>query len=71
MEYIMAAKNDTEEILMIVQDAIRTIYPRYYPQEEVEFFSSLHCRENIEKDIEAGIVGVLRVDGTTVGTGCY
>lgn len=71
MEYIAATKNDTEEILMIVQDAIRMIYPRYYPQEVVEFFCSLHCRENIEKDIEAGTVGVLQVDGTTVGTGCY
>lgn len=71
MEYITATKNDAEEILMIVQETIRTIYPCYYPQEVVEFFCSLHCRENIEKDIEAGFVGVLRVDGAIVGTGCY
>ena len=31
MEYIKAAESDTEEILMIVQDTIRAIYPRYYP----------------------------------------
>lgn len=71
MEYIKATGNDTEEILRIVQDTIRTIYPRYYPQEVVDFFCELHCRENIFKDIEAGFVGVLRVDGRIVGTGSY
>lgn len=40
MEYIKATKSDTEEILIIVQDTIRTIYPRYYPQEVVDFFVS-------------------------------
>lgn len=40
MEYIKATGNDTEEILRIVQDTIRTIYPRYYPQEVVDFFVS-------------------------------
>lgn len=59
MEYIKATENDTEEILTIVQDTIRTIYPRYYPQEVVEFFCSLHCRENIAGDIKDGLVGVL------------
>lgn len=71
MEYIIATENDAEEIFAIVQDTIRTIYPRYYPQEVVEFFCSLHCRENIEKDIKGGFVGVLRDDGAVVGTGCY
>lgn len=71
MEYIKASEDDTEEILMIVQDTIRTIYPRYYPQEVVDFFCGLHCRENIVRDIEAGFVGVLRVGNEIVGTGCY
>lgn len=71
MEYIKAAESDTEEILMIVQDTIRAIYPRYYPQEVVDFFCKLHCRENICKDIAAGFVGVLRDDDGIVGTGCY
>lgn len=71
MEYIIATENDAEEIFAIVQDTIRTIYPRYYPREVVEFFCSLHCRENIEKDIKGGFVGVLRVDGAVVGTSCY
>lgn len=71
MEYIRATGNDSEEIFRIVQDTIRTIYPRYYPQEVVDFFCELHCRENILRDIEAGVVGVLRVDGEIAGTGCY
>ncbi len=71
MEYIKATENDTEEILTIVQDTVRTVYPRYYPQEVVEFFCSLHCRENIARDIKGGLVGVLRIDSGIVGTGCY
>lgn len=71
MEYRKAAESDTEEILMIVQDTIRTIYPRYYPKEVVDFFCALHCRENISEDIKSGRVGVLRDDGGIVGTGCY
>lgn len=71
MEYIKATENDTEEILTIVQDTIRTVYPRYYPQEVVEFFCSLHCRENIVRDIKGGLVGVLRIDSGIAGTGCY
>lgn len=71
MEYRKATGNDTEEIFRIVQDTIRTIYPRYYPQEVVEFFCELHGRENIGKDIESGLVGALWVDNGIVGTGCY
>ena len=71
MEYIKATESDTEEIFRIVQDTIKTIYPRYYPQEVVTFFGELHCRENISKDIAAGFVGVLRDDDGIVGTGCY
>lgn len=71
MEYIKATQDDAEEILTIVQDTIRTIYPRYYPEEVVAFFCGLHCRENIEKDIRDGCVGALWIDGGIVGTGCY
>lgn len=70
MEYIKAAENEAEEILMIVQDTIRTIYPLYYPEEVVEFFCSLHCGENIARDIKAGLIGVLRDGNRIVGTGC-
>lgn len=71
MEYIKATENDTEEIFRIVRDTIQTIYPRYYPQEVAAFFCELHCRENIDRDIRDGCVGVLWDDNRIVGTGCY
>ena len=71
MEYVTATEKDSEQILMLVQDTIRTIYPKYYPKEVVDFFCELHCKENISKDIENGFVGVLRSDNIIVGTGCY
>lgn len=70
MEYIRAAEKDTEQILSIVQDTIQRIYPNYYPQEVVDFFCRLHCREQILEDIKSGLVGILQNDGITVGTGC-
>ena len=71
MDYIKATEKDTEQIVMLVQDTIRTIYPKYYPKEVVDFFCELHCKENISRDIENGFVGVLRSDNIIVGTGCY
>lgn len=60
MEYIKANEKDTEQIVMLVQDTIRAIYPKYYPKEVVNFFCELHCKENISKDIENGQVGIFR-----------
>lgn len=71
MEYIKATKKDTEKVYELVQDTIRTIYPKYYPKEVVDFFCKHHNFENVAKDIESGLVGVLICDGQIVGTGCY
>lgn len=71
MEYIKANQKDTEQIAMLVQATITEIYPQYYPQEVVDFFCRLHCKENISKDIETGAVGILVKDNIIVGTGCY
>lgn len=71
IEYIQANKNDIDVIFHIVQESIKGIYPKYYPKEVVDFFSELHCRENILKDINDELVGMLIVDGVCVGTGCY
>lgn len=71
MEYIKAAKKDMEQIAMLVQDTIRTIYPKYYPKEIVNFFCELHCKENISQDIENGSVGILLKENRIIGTGCY
>ena len=71
MEYIRAAEKDTEQIFAIVQDTIRSIYPSYYPQEVVDFFCRLHCKERILADIQSGLAGVLQDGGILVGTGCH
>lgn len=71
MEYVKATEKDTAKIAALVQDTIRTIYPKYYPKEVVDFFCELHCQENISKDIEKGLVGILREDSVLIGTGCY
>ena len=62
MEYIKATINDVEQITALVQETIKTIYPKYYPKEVVDFFSELHCLENIRKDMEDGRVGVVKID---------
>ncbi len=69
MEYIRATKEDLNAIYELVQDTIKVIYPKYYPAEVVDFFCRHHSKENIEKDIEKGSVGILMVDGKLVGTG--
>lgn len=71
MKYIKAARKNIEEIYELVRDTITTIYPKYYPQEVVNFFCDLHSRANILKDIDNGTVGVLEKDGQIIGTGSY
>ena len=44
--------NNLEEIYELVRDTVRTVYPKYYPQEIVDFFCGIHNRESIQKDIE-------------------
>lgn len=69
MKYIKATTKHKESIYQLVQDTIRTIYPKYYPQEVVDFFCEHHSKEKILKDIENGCVNMLLVDDVLVGTG--
>ena len=71
MDYITATEQDIEQITALVQETIKTIYPKYYPKEVVDFFSELHCLENIRKDVDDGRVGILKADNEIVGTGCF
>ena len=71
MEYLHAKSENIEEIYQLVRDTVTTIYPKYYPQEVVDFFCELHSRGNILKDIERGLVGMLVDSGQLVGTGSY
>ena len=71
MEYKKATLQESESIYEMVQTTIKTVYPKYYPKEVVDFFCEHHSLENILKDIENGVVGVLVDDDRMVGTGCY
>lgn len=69
MKYIEAAINDLDKIYAIVQETIKTIYPKYYPAEVVDFFAGLHSPDNIRRDIENRMVGMLFSGETIIGTG--
>lgn len=71
MNYELAATEDLQTVYDVVQHTIKTIYPKYYPAEVVDFFCKIHNREAIAKDIENGYVGVLKIDGTIVATGSF
>lgn len=71
MIYELAAKQELQEIYDLVQYTIKTVYPKYYPKEVVDFFCALHSMEAINSDIENGHVGVLKADGKIVATGCF
>ena len=71
MEYKKATLQESESIYEMVQTTIKTVYPKYYPKEVVDFFCEHHSLENILRDIENGVVGVLIDDDRMVGTGCY
>ena len=59
MEYKKATMNEAEKIFQLVQKTIKTVYPKYYPKEVVEFFLEHHSISNILQDIESGSVGIL------------
>ena len=71
MIYELAKPEDIQAVYNVVQHTIKTIYPKYYPMEVVDFFSEHHSEDAIEKDIKNGYVSVLKIDGTIVATGCF
>ena len=52
MEYTKATIDDMEEFYDLVQNTIQEVYPKYYPEEVVRFFSQQHWWENLERDLE-------------------
>jgi hypothetical protein len=40
----------------LVQDAIRSVCPAYYPKEAADFFCAHRLKENIQADIDSGSV---------------
>lgn len=71
MEYRTATADMADDIHHILHTTIRTVYPKYYPQEAADFFCHHHSREHILEGIASGNMGVLMDKGVIVGTGCY
>lgn len=71
MEYITATSDMVTAICNILHNTIKTIYPKYYPKEVVEFFCKLHSREHVLDGMASGNMGVLLEDDVIVGTGCF
>lgn len=38
MNYVKASDKDAKTIFEIVQSSVKNVYPKYYPQEVVNFF---------------------------------
>lgn len=70
MIYELATTENLQEIYQVVQKTIKTIYPKYYPAEVVDFFCAHHSEAAILEDIEKGYVNVLKEEGEMIGTGC-
>ena len=71
MLYEPAKIEDLQNVYDVVQYTIKTIYPKYYPAEVVDFFCKHHSKSAILKDIENGDVSVLKIDETIVASGCF
>lgn len=71
MEYIRAASDMAAAIHDVLHTTIKTIYPKYYPREVVDFFCWHHSREHILGGIASGNMRVLADGDSIVGTGCY
>lgn len=71
MIYESAKPEDLQAVYNVVQHTIKTMYPKYYPTEVVDFFCGLHSVDAIEEDIKNGYVSVLKINGKIVATGCF
>lgn len=69
MKYTEARAEDCAQVYTLVQKTIRTVYPKYYPHEVVNFFSSLHSTDNIGQDIANRTVTLFYEGETLIGTG--
>ena len=67
-EIIRASLEDMEAVRNITHTTIRAVYPKYYPQGAVDFFSAHHSDDKIASDISAGYVYILKTEGSYAGT---
>ncbi|MDE5580605.1 MAG: GNAT family N-acetyltransferase [Treponemataceae bacterium] len=71
MEYVAATADMANAIHDILHATIKTIYPKYYPQEVVDFFCQHHSMEHILEGIASGNMGALMNGNAIIGTGGY
>ncbi len=71
MKYQQAISNDIINIHTLVQETIHTVYPKYYPEEIVDFFSELHTLDKIKQDVDNHAVMIFYDKEKLVGTGSY
>lgn len=69
MEFQLAKKENLEQVYALVQETIKSVYPKYYLPEIVDMFSEYHSREHVLQDILARNTFILLEGGTIVGTG--
>ena len=71
MKYITATTEMADGIRDVLHTTIKTVYPRFYPKEVVDFFCNHHSREHVLEGIASGNMGVLIDEDVIIGTGCY
>ena len=71
MKYVKATSDMANGIYNVLHTAIKTVYPKYYPKEVVDFFCRHHSKEHILEGIVSGNMGVLVHSDVIVGTGCF
>lgn len=54
MKYVEATSDMANEIYKVLHTAIKTVYPKYYPKEVVDFFCKHHSKEHILEGIASG-----------------
>ncbi len=69
MDFILAKKQDMEQVYELVQETIKSVYPKYYLNEIVDMFCEYHSRENVLRDIDAGNTYILLENDDIIGTG--
>ena len=68
MKIEKASIKDTKLVKHITQATIRAVYPHYYPEGAVDFFSAHHSDERIISDIEQGRVYLIFHGDIAVGS---
>lgn len=71
MKYVTAAPDMADVIYDVLHTTIKTVYPKYYPKEVVDFFCRHYSKERILDGIASGNMSVLMDADVAVGTGCF